>query len=702
LKRLAPEVETGKSEGMQLTELPGIGERTAARFEALGFHRALDLVFLLPRAYQDRTNPQLISAVNEGQFATVSGQIMSISERRYRTRKTLEVMVTDGHGVILLKWFRFGRWFKGNIEKKYPPGTQVLASGKVTSFSGSLEMHHPDLTEASGEEGGGIVPVYPLSEGISQQTVRKAVQAAVSKLSGTVTDEIPDDIRKEYHLPELRESISRLHDPQADDDIQALNLGQSIWHRRLKFGELLAFQLGLLIRRRKLDNRTSMPVKPGCGIEEKLIRLLPFNLTRSQLNVLDDIGSDMASSVPMHRLLQGDVGCGKTLVALIAMLRAYEAGFQAVLMAPTEVLAEQHYRTISQWCEKLGVPVALLTGSVDGKQRTDVLSKAVDGKVKLFIGTHALIQEGVQFHNLNLAVVDEQHRFGVLQRLALGKKGPSPHFLVMTATPIPRSLSMVIYGDLDISTIDEMPKGRTPVETVIFREADRSRMHLRVSREVEAGRQVYIVYPLVEETERSELNAANEMAQNYRQKIFPHLKIGLLTGRMSSREKDTVMNRFRSGEYQVLVSTTVIEVGVDVPNANLMVIEHAERFGLFQLHQLRGRVGRGTNRSTCLLMESSNISDEARQRLHVISSTNSGFEIAEADLQIRGPGDFLGVRQAGMPEFRFAHPFREGELMSAARSAAFKMLPEGENLTSGIVNEVRRMWSDDALTTTSG
>jgi len=687
---------------MQLTELPGIGDRTAARFQSLGYHKAVDLLFLLPRAYQDRTNPQLVTAVIEGQFATISGQVMSISERRYRTRRTLEVMVTDGHGVIVLKWFRFGRWFKANIEKKFSPGTEILASGRVASFSCNLEMHHPDLTEASREKGGGIVSIYPLAEGISQQAVRKAVQAAVSQLLSTVSDGIPDDIRNTYELPDLRESLANLHEPHDSEDVQALNLGESRWHRRLKLGELLAFQLGLLKRRRMLDSRTSHPVAPVSSLEEKLIRILPFDLTKSQIQSLDDVGRDMARKVPMHRLLQGDVGSGKTLVAFIAMLRACEAGYQAVLMAPTEVLAEQHYRSISQWSEKLGISVALLTGSVDGKQRADVLSKAVSGGTKLFIGTHALIQEGVRFRKLNLAIVDEQHRFGVLQRLALSQKGPSPHFLVMTATPIPRSLSMVIYGDLDISTIDEMPVGRIPVETEIFKEADRSRMHLRVSREVEAGRQVYIVYPLVEETEKMALLAANEMAENYRRRIFPHLSIGLLTGRMSSREKDSVMERFRSGDYQVLVSTTVIEVGVDVPNANLMVVEHAERFGLFQLHQLRGRVGRGTNRSTCILMEGANISDEARQRLQVISRTNSGFDIAEADLKIRGPGDFLGVRQAGMPEFRFAHPFREADLMTAAREAAFKMLPEGGELASGMIEEVRRMWSDEVLAATSG
>jgi len=702
LKRLAFNVEAGKSVGMQLTELPGIGDRTAARLKTLGVRNAQDLVFLLPRAYQDRTHPQLIPAVSEGQYATVSGQVMSVSERRYRTRRTLEITVTDGHGVIVLKWFRFGRWFKANIEKKYPPGTEVLASGKVTSFTGNLEMHHPDLTEASKEEGGGIVPVYPLAEGVSQQMVRKAVQAAVFRILSTVSDEIPDVIRKEYNLPDLRESLARLHEPLDTDDVQALNLGESRWHRRLKFGELLAFQLGLLIRRRTLDSRISHPVPSGGSLKEKLIRVLPFDLTQSQVNALADVGRDMEGKVPMHRLLQGDVGSGKTLVAFIAMLQACEAGYQAVLMAPTEVLAEQHYRTISQWCETLDVSVALLTGNVAGEQRTSVLSRAVSGETKLFIGTHALIQEGIRFRNLNLAIVDEQHRFGVLQRLALGKKGSSPHFLVMTATPIPRSLSMVLYGDLDITTIDEMPAGRIPVETMIFRETDRSRMHLRVSREVEAGRQVYIVYPLVEETEKMELLAANEMAENYRRKIFPHLSIGLLTGRMTSREKDAVMDMFRTGECQVLVSTTVIEVGVDVPNANLMVVEHAERFGLFQLHQLRGRVGRGTSRSTCILMEGPNISNEARQRLQVILRTNSGFEIADADLKIRGPGDFLGVRQAGMPEFRFAHPFREGKLMSAAREAAFQLLPEGGELAPGMVEEVRRMWSDGILTSISG
>lgn len=688
--------------GIKLIDLQGIGEKSAVRLESLGIRSALDLIYLLPRAYQDRTNPQPISSVVEGQFATICGQIMSISERGYRTRKTFEIMVTDGFGVLLLKWFRYGRWFKKNIEKKFPPGSTILASGRITTFSGNLEMHHPDLSEASGDNSGGIVPIYPLTEGVSQQTVRKAVQAAISKLLDSIDDEIPEKIRDEYNLPNLKVALARLHKPLDTDNVQSLNQGLSPWHRRLKFGELLAFQLGLLIRRRALSSKSSQPVPSGSSMEEQLTRILPFDLTRAQKSALEEISRDMTRDVPMQRLLQGEVGSGKTLVALIAMLRTHDAGYQAVLMAPTEVLAEQHYRTISRLCSQLGVPVGLLTGSVDRTERIDLLGNALSGETKLFVGTHALIQEGVEFSNLNLAVIDEQHRFGVLQRLALGKKGSSPHFLVMTATPIPRSLSMVIYGDLDITIIDEMPPGRIPVETLVFSESDRSSMHLRVAKEVESGRQVYIVYPLVEETEKMELLAANEMAEYYRKKIFPHLEVGLLTGRMTSGEKDLVMEKFILGEYQILVSTTVIEVGVDVPNANLIVVEHAERFGLFQLHQLRGRVGRGKTSSTCILMAGSNITVEARKRLQVISGTNSGFEIAEADLKMRGPGDFFGVRQSGLPEFRFANPFRDEELMSAAKEAAFRMLPVGGELSIGMDREVQRLWSGELLTTTSG
>jgi ATP-dependent DNA helicase RecG len=443
-------------------------------------------------------------------------------------------------------------------------------------------------------------------------------------------------------------------------------------------------------------------VPKECEIERSFITGLPFQLTGSQRKALDEIGNDMEKNTPMHRLLQGEVGSGKTLVAFVAMLRAASTGRQAVLMAPTEVLAEQHYRTISAWCRKMDIGVGLVTGSVDDRRRKELVRSAADGSIRIFVGTHAVIQQGISFRDLALAVVDEQHRFGVLQRLALKGKGKSPHFLVMTATPIPRSMTLVIYGDLDISTIDELPEGRLPVKTLIFEESDRSKMYLYIAREVRAGCQVYIVYPLVEESDKIELLAANEMAKIYRENVFPNLKVGLLTGRMSTDEKEETMSRFRSGHYQVLVSTTVIEVGVDVPNVTLMVIENAERFGLFQLHQLRGRVGRGKQESTCILMAGKGISDDARERLRTIASTDSGSIIAEADLRMRGPGDFFGVRQSGLPGFRFADPLRDGQIMQWARQSAERMFPDHGVLPDGIAENVRSFWSRGTDITESG
>jgi ATP-dependent DNA helicase RecG len=513
---------------------------------------------------------------------------------------------------------------------------------------------------------------------------------------------IPQEILDGLGLPDLQVSLLNLHRPSAPQDVEELNEGLGPWYNRIRFGELFAFQLGLLSRRRSLDSRSSRPVPKECELERRFITDLPFKLTGSQKSALDDIGNDMEKNTPMHRLLQGDVGSGKTLVAFVAMLRSASEGRQAVLMAPTEVLAEQHYRTISNWCRKMDIGVGLITGNVEEQRRNDIARGAADGSIRIFVGTHALIQAGIYFRDLALAVVDEQHRFGVLQRLALKGKGKSPHFLVMTATPIPRSLTLVLYGDLDITTIDELPKGRQPVKTLIFEASDRSKMYLRVAREVRAGRQVYIVYPLVEESDKIELLAANEMARVYRENIFPHLKVGLLTGRMSAGEKEETMSRFRSGYYQVLVSTTVIEVGVDVPSVTLMVIENAERFGLFQLHQLRGRVGRGLQESTCILMAGKDISEDARERLRTIASTASGSRIAEADLRMRGPGDFFGVRQSGLPGFRFADPFRDAEVMQWARESAEKLLAAHGELPDVVAENVSNFWSRGTDITESG
>jgi len=688
--------------GTPLTTLEGIGVKTAGRLRSLGVFTAEDLLFLFPRTYQDRTNPKKIPELVPGNFSTVQVQVLSLSERKYRARMALEVLVTDGQGVLVLKWFRYGKWLKENLERKFPAGSIITASGKVSVYNGKIEIHHPDVTVAGSGEGSGIVPVYPLTEGLGQHVIRRAVEVALHRHLSSVKEWIPKEILKELGLSELKTAVMNLHKPPPDQDMGVLNAGLTPWHDRIRFGELFVFQLGLLSGRKKLDSRTSRPVPAGCAMERRFISTLPFSPTRSQEKALEEIGKDMEKSTPMHRLLQGEVGAGKTLVAFVAMLRAVAAGRQAILMAPTEVLAEQHYSTFTGWCRKMGIEVGLFTGTMGSTERARLRKKSAEGSISLVVGTHALIQEGVLFQDLALAVVDEQHRFGVLQRLALKEKGESPHFLVMTATPIPRSLSLVIYGDLDITTIDELPEGRKPVKTFIFEGSDRSRMYLKIAREVRSGRQVYIVYPLVEESDKLELLAANEMARKYRENIFPHLTVGLLTGRMSPEEKEETMSRFRLGQYQVLVATTVIEVGVDVPNAALMVIENAERFGLFQLHQLRGRVGRGQQESTCILMAGENISEDARERLNTIVSNSSGFRIAEADLRMRGPGDFLGVRQSGLPCFQFADPLRDARVLEWARNSARKIVSDNKELPEFLSEKVRDFWSRGVQITESG
>jgi ATP-dependent DNA helicase RecG len=685
-----------------LTELNGVGGKTAKKLQQLGVYSVEDLPFLFPRAYQDRRHPQPIPTLKAGTISTIRGQVLSISERRFRKRSTLEIMVSDNRGILLLKWFRYNKWFKNNLQSRFSPGSEIIATGKVDSFAGALEMHHPELSQIHGEEISGIVPIYPLTEGVHQHLMRRIIQQAVGRTADQLEEPIPPETLKDLSLPSLPDSVRYLHTPPDDADESSLNRGDSPFHLRVKFGELLFFQLGILRRKRELSIREGIPIPLKSSLTIRFLESLPFDLTEAQSGALGEIERDMTLDVPMHRLLQGDVGSGKTVVAFAAMLGAVAAGHQAILMAPTEVLAEQHFVNMSDWAKDLGIPIALFTGRLTGQKRTKLTHETASGDIPLIVGTHALIQEGTVFSSLALAVVDEQHRFGVMQRLALKEKGKAPHFLVMTATPIPRSMAMVIYGDLDLSTIDEIPPGRQDVQTKIFAQSDRAKLHISIAKEVREGRQVFIVYPLVEETERSELSAANEMADLYRDRIFPNLRIGLLTGRMSSEEKDAVMKAFRKEEYDILVSTTVIEVGVDVPNATLMVIEHAERFGLFQLHQLRGRVGRGRHSSQCILMVGDQVSNEARERLKVMIRSSSGFEIAEEDLRIRGPGDFLGTRQAGMPDFRYAHPMKDRELMAEAQRAAGELFREGGKLPDNLVKEVDKFWSDRFNLASSG
>ncbi len=694
-------METGSGR-TPLTTLKGVGDKVSKKFANLGAGSVEDLPFLIPRAYQDRSNPHPIPMLVPGGTFTIRGKVMSLYEKRYRRRGTLEIMVSDGKGVLMLKWFRYSRWLKKNLDDNFPVGSEIIATGRVDTFAGQFQMYHPEMASPGDGEGQGIVPIYPLTEGLSQRAVKRAVEQSLDMVGDHFQEFIPLKELDELSLPDLVTSIGSLHNPPVGSDVEALNRGDSPWHRRLKFGELLLFQLGLLQRRRSVRQIPGFPVESEGELEKKLRESLPFTLTEGQERVLKEIITDLSRGVPMQRLLQGDVGSGKTLVAFICMLHAVESGRQAALMVPTEVLAEQHFSNMSRWAEELGISSVLLTGSMSSKEKKEALNIITSGLPVAVVGTHALIQEGVDFPSLALVVVDEQHRFGVVQRLALRKKGESPHFLVMTATPIPRSLAMVLYGDLDVSILDEMPPGRKPVQTIIFSESDRAKLHLVIAREVKDSNLVFIVYPLVEETEKSELSAASEMADRYRKQIFPNLKIGLLTGRMPADEKERVMSDFRNGRYQVLVATTVIEVGVDVPDATLMVVEHAERFGLFQLHQLRGRVGRGLRPSKCILVASESVTPEAKERLAVMTRSTSGFEIAEEDLKMRGPGDFFGVRQAGFPDLRYAHPIRDRALFLSARDTGERLLEKGGDEAQSLQKSVEEFWSGKLELPSSG
>jgi ATP-dependent DNA helicase RecG len=480
-----------------------------------------------------------------------------------------------------------------------------------------------------------------------------------------------------------REALSEVHFPEKEKDLDVLNRGRSAAHRRLSFEELFVLEVGLALRKRNVSvEKKGIAFRPAGRLEAELRKTLSFDLTRAQERVIDEIKRDMEADHPMNRLVQGDVGCGKTVVALVACLLAVENGYQACLMAPTEILAEQHFRNIAALAGPLGIEVCSLTGSLRRKQKETVLGSVASGSARIIVGTHALIEQDVRFHRLGLAIIDEQHRFGVLQRSTLKSKGYEPDVLVMTATPIPRTLALTVYGDLDVSVIDEMPPGRSPVITRLFFENRRREAYQHIQGELGKGRQVYVVYPLVEETEKSDLKAATEMASHLQRDIFPDWRVGLLHGRMKGAEKDAVMSAFKAGTTHILVSTTVIEVGVDVPNATVMVIEHPERFGLAQLHQLRGRVGRGGHQSWCILMGPRMFIDETRDRLTTFVRTNDGFRIAEEDLRLRGPGEFFGTRQSGLPDLRAANIIRDADLLEAARSEALAFTERDPDLRS--------------------
>jgi ATP-dependent DNA helicase RecG len=551
-------------------------------------------------------------------------------------------------------------------------------------------MHHPEVEWAAEGEDlaqvmardpdnfGKILPVYPLTEGVSQKIMRRIMRDVVQRYSRYLKGALPEELLQRHGFWSLPVALREAHAPDPETNVYELNEGKGLAHRSLAFDELFFLQLGLALKRRGVALEDGISFQVTHRYTKELLKLLPFSLTNAQRRVLSEIKQDMMAPHPMHRLVQGDVGCGKTLVALLAALICVENDYQVAIMAPTELLAEQHYLNIHGHCERLGISVALLTASVKGKGET--LDRIASGAIQIVVGTHAVIQDKVEFNRLGLGVIDEQHRFGVVQRSLLKRKGNNPDILVMTATPIPRTLSMTVFGDLALSVIDELPPGRTPIETRIARERRRGEVYAAVREEVAKGRQAYVIYPLVEETEKSDLKAAVQMADHLAQEVFPDLRVAVLHGRMSSAEKEAVMLAFKAQQTDILVATTVIEVGIDVPNASLMVIEHAERFGLSQLHQLRGRVGRGSAKSRCILLAGDKLSEDGAKRLDVMAQSNDGFVIAEADLSIRGPGDFLGTRQAGLPELKVADVLRDGGVLELARREAFELVERDPEL----------------------
>lgn len=640
--------------------------------ERLGLVRDIDLALHLPLRYEDETQLVPIAALRDGMEAQVEG-VVADSRIQLRPRRQLVVKLHDGSDDLVLRFLHF----YPSHQKAFAEGARVRVRGQARGGFLGLEMVHPAFKAVA--EGAplakALTPVYPTTAALPQAYLRKVVASGLARAD--LSEFLPPELVPKGLMP-LREALRFLHEPPPDVSIDALEDHSHPAWQRLKFEELLAQQLAQLEARRERElQRAPRFVAQSDGLQEQLLAALPFHLTRAQHRVVEEIAADLAGEIPMHRLLQGDVGSGKTVVAALAAAVAIAQGWQCALMAPTEILAEQHLRKLVGWLAPLGVGVAWLTGSRKGRERTRMLEQVASGEAKLVVGTHAVIQDQVQFQRLGLAIIDEQHRFGVQQRLALRAKLEhhelEPHQLMMSATPIPRTLAMTLFADLDISTIDELPPGRTPIVTKLFADGKRDTVIARIRDEVAQGRQVYWVCPLIDESETLDLQNATA---THRQlcEALPGRMVGLLHSRMPPTEKGAVMSLFAGGQMNVLVSTTVIEVGVDVPNASLMVIEHAERFGLSQLHQLRGRVGRGAVASVCVLLYSGPLSDTAKARLKAMRETNDGFEIARRDLEIRGPGEFLGARQSGAPLLRFADLALDEPLVQAARAAAQRLL----------------------------
>ncbi len=659
------------------------------RLARLGLETVLELLLHLPLRYEDRSTVRPIGGLRTGDFALIEGVIEAADVVR-GSKARLVCRISDGTGHLTLSFFNF----YANQVKQLQRGERVRCFGEVRAVGPSLQMTHPEYHLEHDEAGwneGGYTPVYPLTQGLTQAAMRRMVAEALRLAAqpGALAELLPYALREELRLPSLYDALALIHHPPADAPIEALMAREHPAMLRVLFEELLAHQISLRQLREQVRAESRAPVlRPAGQLVKRFLENLPFELTGAQQRVDTEVAADMASDAPMLRLVQGDVGSGKTVIAALAALRAVECGWQAAVMAPTELLAEQHHRNFANWLEPLGLDVAWLSGRVGGQTRRDMLAGIADGGIRVAVGTHALFQESVEFQQLGLVVVDEQHRFGVHQRLALqekgGQHGRRPHQLIMTATPIPRTLAMTAYADLDVSVIDELPPGRTPVTTVAIPDARRDEVIERVRAACAAGRQAYWVCTLIEESEKLEAEAAEATAERLSESL-PELRVGLVHGRMRGADKEAVMGAFAAGELDLLVATTVIEVGVDVPNASLMIIENPERLGLSQLHQLRGRVGRGRAASSCVLMYHGPLSDTARHRLGVLRETTDGFEVARRDLELRGPGELLGTRQTGALNYRVADLARDAKLLPRVQHVAVEMLKQHPQYADALV-----------------
>lgn len=678
-----------------LTTLKGVGPALAKKLEKLGLSRVEDLLFLLPLRYEDRTQLVKIGALVAGKRCLTTGEVL-LAETAFRGRRNLLVRLSDGSGQLTLRFFHFSR----QQQAQFQTGVHVTCFGEVRRGPAGFEMIHPEYRilrdQQAAATNDSLTPIYPGTEGVQQGRLRNLTdQALRAMLEEPPPELLPRSVTDKLGMPSLVDAIRYLHRPPPDANVAQMQEGRHPCQQRLAFEELLAHYLSLRNLRALAATEGAFALKHGQEQVDKFIADLPFELTAAQARVVDEILLDLSQPHPMMRLIQGDVGSGKTVVAAIACLKAIACGVQAAIMAPTEILAEQHWRNFSDWFQPLGIEPAWLSGSQKAAARRESLAAIADGRAQLVIGTHALFQEGVEFDNLALVVIDEQHRFGVHQRMALRDKGVGrdghPHQLVMTATPIPRTLAMAAYADLDTSVIDELPPGRRPVSTIAVPDTRRGEIIERVRAACKSGQQAYWVCPLIEESEVLDYQAAEASYQMLAQAL-PELRVGLVHGRMRPAEKERGMQAFKEGLIQVLVATTVIEVGVDVPNASLMIIENAERMGLSQLHQLRGRVGRGAAQSHCVLLYKGPLGRVAKERLAVLRDTNDGFVVAQRDLELRGPGELLGTRQTGLPDYRVANIVRDASLMPQVQMTAEELRTSAAGRAAAIV----RRWLGDA------